>query len=185
MAGEEFVDFTSSYYSLVVLTTATMGLSSYIYNHYLGKFNEIQKRLNDHQTDSETRFKGVKFTDDVTKERDDIKVQRPLEILIQIALLASLLPYAALGQGFMVASKNWGQCFWLKHSMASTLILAFALCLGTTVSIMRRLNKLRKNIAKLSDRVDTNVNLAEAQYTGFINNKQPAAESNARGKKNK
>lgn len=170
MAGENVTDLTSSYYALVVLATATMGLSTYIYKHYVDKFSEAQDRLIGEWGRHEANYKNTIFTEDVTKELDDLKVQRPLEILWPIAILAILLPYAALGQLLMVACKSWGQYNWLSSLMTISLMLAFALCLIAMLWIFYKLNRLRKNSESLKDRVDTNLRLADAQYRGHINN---------------
>jgi hypothetical protein len=167
------LDLTSSYYSLVVLCSATLGLSTYVHNHYVAMFKDHQGRCKSGwQKRSETN-KTFTFSEDTKKKIDSIENQKPITIFGPIAFLASALPYAAVGQALNLVKNYWGDNHGLTTSLVLTLLVWFFITLVSTLFIIYRLNKIRKDTENLKDNVDSVLTVADAEFTGYSNNNKP------------
>jgi hypothetical protein len=161
------LDLTSSYYSLVVLASTTLGLSTYIHNHYVSAFRENQLRCKDAGHSRKTEAPGFDVSENTKERKEQLAVQMPVQILKPVAFLASALPYSALGQLINLFAKYWGDINWITAVLVYSLLLWFAIVFGATLYILFKLNKLRMDVEEIKDSVDSVLTTIEAEYRGY------------------
>lgn len=163
------LDLTSSYYSLVVLASTTLGLSTYIHNHYVSAFRENQLRCKDAWQNHVDSKPGFNISENTKEKKEQLAVQRPIQILKPVAFLVSALPYSALGQLFNLYTKYWGDTNWLISTLVHSLLMWFAIVFGATIFILFKLNKLRMDVEEIKDSVDSILTTIESEYRGYLN----------------
>ncbi len=169
-------DLTSSIYSLVVLATATLALSSYLRNHYSSRLANEKNRSTSVWDAAVEKVKkrnpNFNFSQDIHKNRDIILQIGNVSIDKPTTLLASLLPYAALAQVGSIINKTWYHNAILNQVIAGSLVFAFFISLGSILWILWGLRQFSKNCEAIKDLVDSTNQMLKVQLDGVLDNEQ-------------
>lgn len=169
-------DYTSSLYSLVVFSSATLGVCQYVNSTYVAVFDSEKKRITTElekivrsQPARTTTTRAFEHDQDIREKNEYLQAQQPKNFAVWFGLIALLLPYTAIAQIVTITNKLIGKEIPYSHEcLGVTLIIAFIVYLVSVILILAAIRKNSSNAETMKDEADTLIATARTGCANFI-----------------